>query len=190
MAAVTAVTAECKTYGMKKLALTLFTGITMMTNAQTSIHGFTFKLIDGSEKSFADFKGKKILVVNVASECGYTKQYAGLQELHEMKEENLVIVGFPANNFGGQEPAGNDEIAKFCAKNFGVTFTMAEKVSVDGKDIHPIFEWLCKQENPDFTGDIQWNFEKFLLDENGALIRRFRSGTEPTDETLLQAIGE
>lgn len=174
---------------MKNFFFAVLTLFSLNTMAQTSIHEFLFNLIDGTEKSFADFKGKKILIVNVASECGYTKQYADLQALYEMNEDKLVIIGFPANNFGGQEPGQNDEIATFCSKRFGVTFPMAEKISVDGKDIHPIFKWLCAQANPDFTGDIQWNFEKFLLDENGVLIRRFRSGVEPTDENLVKAIG-
>src|SRR5688500_15654894 len=119
---------------MKKLVLALFTVMSVTSMAQQSIHEFLFNLIDGTEKSFADFKGKKILIVNVASECGYTKQYAGLQALHEMNEDNLVIIGFPANHFGGQEPDPNDEIATFCSKRFGVTFLMAEKISVDGDD--------------------------------------------------------
>jgi glutathione peroxidase len=174
---------------MKKILVSILTATAMMTHAQQSIHEFSFKAIDGTEKSFADYKGKKILIVNVASECGYTPQYAGLQDLHEMRWEKLAIVAFPANNFGGQEPGDDKDIASFCAKNFGVTFQMAAKVSVKGRDIDPLFEWLNAQENPDFTGDIKWNFEKYLLDENGILIHRYRSAVEPDDEALLKAIG-
>lgn len=160
----------------------------MTTFSQTSIHDFKFKTIDGVEKSFADFAGKKILVVNTASECGYTPQYNELQELHEKYGDRVAVIGFPANNFGGQEPGTNKEIATFCQKNFGVTFTMAEKVSVDGDDIHPIFKWLTSQENASFTGKIKWNFEKFLLDEAGKLIARFRSGVNPDDKEITKQL--
>jgi len=161
----------------------------MVAQSQTSIHEFSFKTIDGIEKSFADFKGKKILIVNTASECGYTGQYKALQEMHEKYGDKVAVIGFPANNFGGQEPGANSEIATFCEKNYGVTFTMAEKVSVDGADISAIFKWLCVQENPSFTGAIKWNFEKFLLDENGTLLDRYRSGTAPDDKKIVKALG-
>lgn len=156
--------------------------------AQLSIHEFKVDAIDGSKIKFADFKGKKILVVNTASQCGFTKQYKQLQELSELKKDSLVIVGFPANNFGGQEPGSNDEIASFCEKNYGVTFPMAAKVSVKGDDQHQLFTWLCSRKNPDFVGDIRWNFEKFLLDEEGKLIHRYRSGKGPLDEDILNAL--
>jgi glutathione peroxidase len=174
---------------MRKYVLSFLAMLGLTVHAQQSIHEFSFKTIDGTEKSFSEYKGRKILIVNVASECGYTPQYAALQELHEMRWDKLAIVAFPANNFGGQEPGDNKDIASFCAKNFGVTFQMAAKVSVKGRDIDPLFEWLNDQENPDFTGDIKWNFEKYLLDENGILIHRYRSAVEPDDEALLGAIG-
>lgn len=138
--------------------------------------------------SFADFKGKKILIVNTASKCGYTSQYEDLESLYKQYNSKLVIVGFPANNFAGQEPGTNSEISNFCKKNYGVTFIMASKVSVKGKDIDPLFNWLTTQDNPDFTGDIRWNFEKFLLDENGKLVHRFRSGTNPLGKDLIEAL--
>jgi len=171
---------------MKKISL-LFTQflIGMALMAQTSIHDFSFKTIDGVEKSFADFKGKKIMIVNTASECGYTPQYKALQAVHEKYGDKVVIIGFPANNYGHQEPGANTDIAAFCEKNYGVTFLMAEKVSVDGKDIHPIFQWLISQKNNSFEGDIRWNFEKFVLDEAGKLIARFRSGVEPDAEEIV-----
>ena len=155
---------------------------------QESIHEFKVTALDGGEIDFASFKGKKILIVNTASKCGYTPQYEGLQKLYEAHKEDLVIIGFPANNFMGQEPGSNEEIATFCEKNYGVSFPMAAKVSVKGKNQHELFTWLCQQENPDFTGGIKWNFEKFLLDENGKLIRRFRSGTKPGSEELAKAL--
>lgn len=158
------------------------------TASAKTIYEFTFETLDGTTKSFEDFKGKKILIVNTASKCGYTPQYMELQELHEKYGDKLVVIGFPANNYGQQEPGTNAEIADFCQKNYGVTFTMASKVSVKGDDIHPIFKWLCDQENPDFTGAIKWNFEKFLIDENGKLIRRYRSGTKPMSDEILSAI--
>ena len=165
------------------LALFTFSGM-----AQQSIHEFSVDGLEGGTINFADFKGKKILVVNTASECGYTPQYKQLQELHKEFGSKLIIVGFPANNFGAQEPGNNEQIASFCEKNYGVTFLMASKVSVKGSDIHPLFVWLNAQENPDFSGDINWNFEKFLLDENGKLMHRYRSGTGPLDEPILNEL--
>ena len=173
---------------MKKLLF--LTALLMGTSliAQKSIHEFEFETIDGTKKSFADFKGKKILIVNTASECGFTPQYEELQELHEKMGDKLVIIGFPANNFGGQEPGTNDNIAAFCKKNYGVSFTMAAKVSVKGEDINEIFKWLCTQKNENFKGDINWNFEKFLLNENGELTNRFRSSTKPMAKELTARI--
>ncbi len=153
-----------------------------------SVYDFAIKSIDGKELNLAQFKGKKILIVNTASECGFTPQYKGLEELYEKYKDKLVVIGFPANNFGGQEPGSNDEIKQFCSTRYQVTFPMAAKVSVKGKDIHPLFQWLTEQENPDFTGTIKWNFEKFLLDENGKLIHRYRSLIKPMSEELIGAI--
>mgnify|MGYP003336518176 CR=1 FL=1 len=146
-----------------------------------NLYAFRIKSIDGSTLNLSDYKGKKVLIVNTASECGYTPQYEGLQQLYSTHSKNLVIIGFPANNFGEQEPGSNTDISKFCTKNYGVTFPLASKVSVQGDDIDPFFKWLIQLPNPDFTGDIKWNFEKFLFDENGKLIHRFRSKTTPAD---------
>ncbi len=156
--------------------------------SQETIHDFKFKTIDGEEKAFNEFKGKKILIANTASECGYTPQYSELQALHEKYGNKLVIIGFPANNFGGQEPGQNKEIASFCEKNYGVTFLMAEKVSVKGNDIAPLFKWLTMQKNNSFTGDIKWNFEKFLIDENGKVVARYRSAVKPMAKELTDRI--
>ena len=169
---------------MKTLLLTAL----LLFSTTNSIHSFEFKTIDGKSMSFSAFKGKKILIVNTASRCGYTPQYEDLEALYKQYSSKLVIIGFPANNFGGQEPGTNSDINNFCKKNYGVTFIMASKVSVKGSDMDPLFKWLTSQENPDFTGDIRWNFEKFLLDENGKLIHRFRSGTNPLDKDLTNAL--
>ena len=157
---------------------------TEITNA-ASIHTFSVKALDGSTINFADYKGKKILIVNTASECGYTPQYKELEALYEKYKTKLVIVGFPANNFGGQEPSSNTEIKSFCEKNYGVTFPMAEKISVKGTDIAPIYKWLTnKSDNGVLDAEIKWNFNKFLLDENGHIIAKFDSGTTPMSEEI------
>lgn len=173
---------------MKYLALiTLLINLTIM-NAQQSVHEFTITSIDGVEKSLSDFKGKKMLFVNTASECGFTSQYMELQSVHEKYGEDLIIIGFPANNFGGQEPGSNDQIKSFCQKNYGVTFLLSEKVSVKGNDICPLFKWLNQQENQSFVGDIMWNFEKYLIDESGKLVKRFRSITKPDSDKIISLI--
>ncbi|WP_353125890.1 glutathione peroxidase [Parapedobacter pyrenivorans] len=160
----------------------------MINHSADNVHQFTFTAIDGKQVNLSEFKGKKLLLVNTASECGFTKQYAGLQELSEKYADRVVVIGFPANNFGGQEPGSNAEIQGFCEKNFGVTFLLAEKSSVKGDDISPLFKYLTTTENVDFTGDIKWNFEKFLIDEKGNLIHRFRSKTEPLSDELISKL--
>lgn len=160
----------------------------MINHSADNVHQFTFTAIDGKQVNLSEFKGKKLLLVNTASECGFTKQYAGLQELSEKYANKVVVIGFPANNFGGQEPGSNAEIQGFCEKNFGVTFLLAEKSSVKGDDISPLFKYLTTTENVDFTGDIKWNFEKFLIDEKGNLIHRFRSKTEPLSDELISKL--
>ncbi|CAD7814663.1 Glutathione peroxidase BsaA [Chryseobacterium aquaeductus] len=144
-------------------------------------------LEEGKEINFADFKGKKILIVNTASECGFTPQYADLEKLSNDYKDQLVVVGFPANNFGGQEPGSNVEIGAFCQKNFGVTFPLAAKVSVKGDDTAPIFKYLTEKElNGVKNTTILWNFTKFLVDENGKLIDSYISTTKPTDEAITK----
>lgn len=153
-----------------------------------SIHDFTVPALDeGKNINFKDFEGKKILIVNTASECGFTSQYADLEKLSQQYKDKLVVVGFPANNFGGQEPGSNAEIGAFCQKNYGVTFPMAAKVSVKGDDIAPIYSYLTKKEE-NGVGDqsIGWNFTKFLVDENGKLIAAFPSKVVPTDEAITK----
>ncbi|MEC9186547.1 MAG: glutathione peroxidase [Bacteroidota bacterium] len=164
----------------------LFNTFIMMS--QQSVHEFTINTIDGESKNLSDFKGKKMLFVNTASQCGFTPQYMELQELHEKHGDELVIIGFPANNFGGQEPGSNDQIKTFCQKNYGVSFMLSEKVSVKGKNIDPIFKWLNAQDNQSFKGDIMWNFEKYLIDESGKLIKRYRSMTKPDSDKIISLI--
>src|SRR5947199_4070880 len=150
-----------------------------------SIYDFKVDGLTGGTIDFSTFKGKKILVVNTASKCGFTPQYEYLQKLYEQYKDKLVIVGFPANNFGSQEPGNNDEIKAFCTKNYGVTFPMAAKVSVKGADIAPIFRWLTsKTENGVMDAEIKWNFTKFLLDENGVLLAKFDSGVSPMSDEI------
>jgi len=152
-----------------------------------SIYDFKVPSLDGKTIDFSAYKGKKILIVNTASKCGYTPQYAGLQKLYEQYKDKLVIIGFPANNFNQQEPGTNQEIAAFCEKNYGVTFPMAEKVSVKGNDIHPLFHWLTtKKENGVMDADIRWNFTKFLINEKGKLVAKFDSKVDPMDPEILQ----
>lgn len=144
-------------------------------------------LEEGKEINFADFKGKKILIVNTASECGFTPQYADLEKLSNEYKDKLVVVGFPANNFGGQEPGTNVEIGAFCQKNYGVTFPLAAKVSVKGDDTAPIFKYLTEKElNGVKNTTILWNFTKFLIDENGKLVDTFISTTKPTDKAITK----
>jgi glutathione peroxidase len=153
-----------------------------------SVYDFKLKTIDGADFSLAKYRGKKVLIVNTASKCGYTPQYAELQKLADKYKDKLVVVGFPANNFGGQEPGANTEIKSFCQKNYGVTFPLSTKISVKGDDIDPLFKYLTSAPNPDFTGEIKWNFEKFLIDENGKLIHRYRSAVTPLSEQITKEL--
>jgi len=169
---------------MRTLLFILF----FLFSKDTTIYDFHPYDIDGKVFDLSQYKGKKILIVNTASECGYTYQYEDLQKLYEKYKDKLVLIGFPENNFGHQEPGTNSEIKSFCEKTYNVTFPMMSKVSVKGDDIDPLFRWLTEQTNPDFTGDIKWNFEKFLIDENGKLIHRYRSKTKPFDDVIVKAI--
>lgn len=168
---------------LKLMALVATTWLIMAT----SIYDFKVTGLEGQDINFADFKGKKILIVNTASKCGYTPQYEALEKLYETHKDKLVIVGFPANNFGGQEPGSNGEIKEFCKRNYGVTFPMAEKVSVKGADIHPLFKYLTSEAKKLGMDDpIQWNFTKFLVDENGKLVQVFASKVNPIGEELTK----
>jgi glutathione peroxidase len=172
---------------MKKLLIFLLTLSTTVTMAQTNFHQFKAKTLDGGELDFATLKGKKVLVVNVASKCGLTPQYTDLQKLYDKYGgEKFEIIGFPANNFMGQEPGSSDEIAEFCQKNYGVTFTMMEKVEVKGKKQSPIYTWLTlKSENGVMDAEVSWNFEKFLIDENGNLVKNLEPKTVPMADEIV-----
>ena len=172
---------------MSLLLLSFIIPFTTSNNVKPdTIYKFKVTSLDGGTIDFSKFKGKKILVVNTASKCGYTPQYAQLEELYKDYSDKLVIVGFPANNFGSQEPGSNDEIKEFCTKNYGVTFPMAAKVSVKGDDIAPIYKWLTeKSENGVMDAEIKWNFTKFLLDEKGVLIAKFDSKITPLSDEIL-----
>lgn len=155
-----------------------------------SIYDFTVNDIGGKPVKLSQFKGKVILIVNVASKCGFTPQYEGLQKLYsEYADKGLVILGFPANNFGGQEPGTNSEIKEFCTTKYSVTFPMFSKISVKGTDIHPLYQYLTSKEtDPDFAGDITWNFNKFLIDASGKIVARFDSKDKPESEKVVNAI--
>jgi glutathione peroxidase len=157
--------------------------------AASSIYDFTLPSIDGKPMPLADFKGKVILVVNVASRCGFTPQYTALESIYETyKHQGFVILGFPANNFGGQEPGTNAEIKTFCSAKYGVTFPLYGKVSVKGDDQTPLYKYLTTSANPSLTGDIKWNFTKFLVDRNGNVVQRFEPQTTPDSPEVLAAI--
>jgi len=151
---------------------------------------FTMDGIDGEKVKLEKYKGKVLLVVNVASKCGLTPQYKGLQTIYKkFKDKGFVVLGFPANNFLKQEPGSNAEIKKFCTINYGVEFPMFSKISVKGEDIHPLYRYLTgKDTNPQFAGEIRWNFDKFLVDKNGNVVHRFHPKTTPGDEKVLAAI--
>ena len=166
------------------LSIILMTAITTL-NAQ-SIHGFTVKGIDGKDIKMSSFKGKKILVVNTASKCGYTPQYEALEKVYEQYKDKLVIIGFPCNQFGGQEPGSNEEIVAFCKKNYGVTFPLADKIDVKGENTAAIYQWLTqKSKNGVVDATISWNFNKFLLDENGKMIAYYPSNVKPDSQDIL-----
>jgi glutathione peroxidase len=151
-----------------------------------SFYDFRVPGLDGSANILESLRGKAALAVNVASKCGYTPQYAGLEDLYEeLKAKNFTIVGFPCNQFGAQEPGTPEEIQAFCSVNFGVTFPLSAKIEVNGARRHPLYAWLTAPENG-FPGDIGWNFEKFLIDRGGRVACRYPAGTEPTDPTFLQ----
>ncbi len=158
-------------------------------SAADSVLDFRVSDIEGRETDLSEFKGKVLLIVNVASRCGATPQYDPLQALYaKYSEQGLVVMGFPANNFGGQEPGSNEEISDFCTSKYSVEFPMFSKVSVKGEDKAPLFQYLTSAENPDKTGDISWNFEKFLVGKDGRLIRRFGTRVRPDDAELVAAV--
>ncbi|MBI5372766.1 MAG: glutathione peroxidase [Sphingobacteriales bacterium] len=169
---------------MKIFAFTLLVAAFL---AAGSIYDFKVPGLDGQEIDLSAFKGKKILIVNTASQCGLTPQYEGLEQLYKKYQGKLVILGFPANNFAGQEPGTNEEIGEFCKKNYGVTFPMAEKISVKGEDTHALYKYLKEQAAAKgFADPVTWNFGKFLVDEKGELIATFPPKTLPMSDAILK----
>lgn len=161
----------------------LFFVMTLLTSPVKDIYDFKINSIDGEEIDFAKYKGKSLLIVNVASKCGYTPQYADLEKLHEDFGSKVIVLGFPANNFASQEPGSNAEIAEFCQKNFGVRFQMFEKLSVKGADQHPLYQWLKEK-----TGkEPSWNFCKYLVKPDGT-VKFFDSKVKPLDDEIVNAL--
>jgi len=157
--------------------------------AASGIYSFTLNSIDGKPAPLADYKGKVVLMVNVASQCGYTPQYSALEAIYEKyKDKGFVILGFPANNFGAQEPGTNEEIKTFCTRKYSVTFPMYSKISVKGADQAPLYTYLTKETGPGLTGDIKWNFTKFLVDKNGNVVKRFEPAVTPDSKEVTEAI--
>ena len=154
----------------------------------SDFYSFRVKGIDGVADMLAPLRGSFALIVNVASQCGYTPQYAALERMYrELKGQRFTVIGFPCNQFGQQEPGAEADIMRFCTINYNVTFPLSAKIEVNGANRHPLFAWLTAPENG-FAGDLQWNFEKFLIDRNGKLIGRYPSGTTPEDNGLMQEI--
>jgi glutathione peroxidase len=184
----------------KNIAASLLALLTMSGSAgkavglepapEGGVYAFTMKSIDGKDVPLSEFKGKVLLFVNVASQCGYTPQYKDLEALYRTyKDRGLVILGFPANNFGRQEPGTDAEIKAFCTTTYDVTFPMFSKISVKGDDQHPLYRYLTsKAANPALAGDVKWNFTKFLVDRNGNVVRRFGSSVKPLSADLVEAI--
>lgn len=167
----------------------LFSPAPKNNDVPKTIYDFKVESLEGGTIDFSKFKGKKILIVNTASKCGFTPQYEGLENLYVANKGKLVIVGFPANNFMFQEPGNNEKIAEFCKKNYGVSFPMAAKISVKGRDQAPIYQWLTSKEYNGFEDtNVKWNFQKYLINEEGKLVAVFYSSTKPESEEILNAL--
>ena len=170
--------------------IALITLINTVTKAQTSFYDLKTKTIDGKDFDFTSLKGKKVLVVNTASKCGYTPQYEDLEKLYQTyKDKNFVIIGFPANNFMHQEPGTNSDIKEFCTKNYGVTFQMMEKISVKGDDMDAVYQWLTQNtKNGKMDSEVKWNFQKYMIDEKGNLVDIAYSKENPMSEKIVNWI--
>lgn len=175
---------------MKNLILIIIALFTFTTsNAQESIYDVAINDISGNPIDLNAFKGKHILFVNVASECGFTPQYAGLEELHKQFKEGLVVIGLPCNQFGGQEKGTEKEIQQFCSKNFGVSFLLTEKIEVKGEGIHPLYKWLTdKKINGKSSSSVKWNFQKYIVDEKGEFVNYFYSTTKPMSSKITSIL--
>lgn len=177
-------------YFLVLISMFIFSGSMMGQNSkEMSFYDFTIESIDGKPLDFSSFKGKYVMCVNVASECGNTPQYSQLQEMSDLYKDNLVIVGFPCNQFGGQEPGDNMAIKSFCQKNYGVTFPLTNKIDVKGTNQHPIYSWLTSQKiNDKPVNPVKWNFHKYLIDPKGRLIGDFKDDMDPASEEILNMI--
>ncbi len=179
---------------MKILKLQLFLSfllVPVFASAQSGFYDFKVKTLEGEDFDLASLKGKKVMVVNTASKCGYTPQYKDLEELHKQYGSELVIIGFPANNFLNQEPGSALEIRQFCTDNYNVSFPLMEKISVKGDDMHPLYKWLTSKElNGVMDSDVRWNFQKYLIDENGKLIDVLYSKEKPGSEKVIAWLGK
>jgi glutathione peroxidase len=177
---------------MKKLVIISFMALfaAFKSDGYKSLHDFKANTLEGKEFDFKSLKGKKVLIVNTASECGYTPQYKELEALYQKyKSKNFEVIGFPCNDFGGQEPGSAEEIKSFCEKNYGVTFQMMEKVAITGGNISPVYKWLMhKSENGVLDSKVNWNFNKYLIDENGKLVKYLPSKVKPLDPEITSWI--
>jgi len=180
------------------LALLGFFGVKFFGSSQNpegakstvSIYEYSYRSIDGKDVKLDAYRGRKMLIVNVASECGFTPQYEDLQKLYKEHGKDLVVIGFPANDFGGQEPGSNEEVASFCRLNYGVTFPLSEKISVVGKEKHPIYRWLTDKTLNGWNSDApKWNFHKYLVDESGELVAVFPSAVAPGSKEIASLLG-
>jgi len=178
-----------KKFKLSLLVLILFSSL-LSAEDETSVYDFTMKDIDGMEVPLSNYRGKAILIVNVASKCGYTYQYEGLEALYEQyKDRDFVVLGFPTNDFLGQEPGTEEEIKSFCTLTYGVSFPMFSKIKATGRNKTGLYKFLTERDsNPDFSGRITWNFNKFLIDKNGDIINRFSSRTEPLSDEIISAV--
>lgn len=168
---------------------TAATNATPTEGNKPSVYDFKFKTLQGEEINLNEFKGRKILLVNVASECGFTPQYKELQQLYDQYGGKVVVIGFPANDFGGQEPGSNEEIATFCERNYGVTFPVAEKIAVTGANQHPLYKYLSSKTLNGVTDETpSWNFCKYLIDERGKVVQFFPSKISPLSSEVIAAI--
>ena len=163
---------------------------TTTTNPKGSIYQYSAKDIDGNDFEMSELEGKKVLIVNTASKCGFTPQYEQLEEIYQKyKDDNFTIIGFPANNFMSQEPGSNEDIKEFCSLNYGVSFPMMSKISVKGDDMHPLYQYLTqKDQNGVLDNEVKWNFQKYLINEDGTLAHVFYSKTLPNDEEIIRWI--
>lgn len=158
-------------------------------NQNMSLYAIKINSIDGNPIKLSDYKGKHILFVNVASECGFTGQYSGLQKLYETYQDQLMVIGVPCNQFGSQEPGSSDQIQSFCSKNYGVTFLMTEKIDVKGKNQHPLYKWLTEKDlNGMKNTSVKWNFQKYLVDDKGTYVDYFYSITKPLSSKITRLI--